>query len=112
MPDLKKSSGFTLVEILVVISLIVILSSLILLVINPTQLFVDTRASTAKTSLVNIAKAAKMYAFENGAFPDDVYRNIPPELISYLSPGAWPGGPFPGSVFDWDNWINFSLSHV
>ncbi|MEK7595007.1 MAG: type II secretion system protein [Patescibacteria group bacterium] len=96
--------GFTLVELLTVMGMLVMLATIILVLINPSKMLEQARTAAAYESLAAIAKAAHTFSNENGYFPSDVNRNLPQEFIEYLSPGAWPNGPFPGSVYDWDNW--------
>lgn len=102
----NKHVGFTLVELLIVISIVAVLSVTLLLIINPARYIENSRYTTAKASLADIARAATIYAADKGYYPADVNRDIPTELIKYVNPGAWPNGPFPGSLYDWDNWDN------
>lgn len=99
-----SSMGFTLIELLVVIAIIAILAAVVLLAINPVRVIEESRTSTAKANLQQIARAAQQYSVDAGALPADTNRSIPTEFMSYLGPGSWPAGPFPGSVYDWDNW--------
>ncbi len=100
----SKNKGFTLVELLTVIAILAVLATVVIFMINPPQLIENSRVAVTKVSLEEVAKAAKMIAADSGYYPADVNRNIPTEIIQHLSPGAWPNGPFPGSVYDWDNW--------
>src|SRR5512138_3676706 len=102
---MKKNKGFTLIEILIVIIVIGLLTAIV---------FVSTRntkekayLSRANVELKTFAYALKMYAFEhNGSYPDDVNRDLPAGLEAYLSTAPnWPNAPWPGSVYDWDNWM-------
>jgi len=55
-----------------------------------------------------LSSAINMYAEDHdGEYPDDVNRDVPPGLGQYLAGGSndsWPDAPWPGSVYDWDNW--------
>ena len=106
MLSLRKENAFTLLELLIVMAIIAILSTVTFLTINPRELTEKSRTSSAKESLQHIANAANIYAANYGMYPPDEVRNIPQAFIEFLAPGAWPGGPFPDSVYDWDNWSN------
>lgn len=48
-----------------------------------------------------------MYLFlidNDGEYPEDASRSVPPGLEPYLGPGTWPDAPWPDSVYDWENW--------
>jgi prepilin-type N-terminal cleavage/methylation domain-containing protein len=100
--DIK--SGFTLVEILIVLSIIAILSSVVLVSVLKAK-----EASyyvAAKEEFNSIRNSIEMYVEKNGDYPPDTDRSVPPGLESYLSSGTWPESPWPGSSFDWDNWTD------
>lgn len=102
----RETKGFTLVELLVVVTIVAILASILFLTFDIVGIRERSRTSTAKASLKSIGDAAYIYAADKGDWPADVYRDLPQDFIQYLSPGAWPNGPFPGSVYDWDNWAD------
>jgi hypothetical protein len=58
----------------------------------------------AEEELNSFHDALQLYRGDNGSYPGDVSRGIPSGLGPYLSPGDWPNGPWPGSVYDWDHW--------
>ncbi len=95
--------GFTLIELLVVIAIIGILATIV--VINVRQSRESGYFVTAKQELGSVAQSLELYADDhNRAYPPDVDRDMPPGLEKYLAPGNWPKAPWPGSVYDWDNW--------
>lgn len=102
--------GFTLVELLLVISIIGVLSTIIFPVIA------DARKSalTAKAQgeFKSLATALEFYANEHGGYPADANRGLPPGIEEYLGPGEWPNAPWPGSVYDWDQWSPAELSYA
>lgn len=104
-----KRSGFTLVELMVVISIIGILVTLGL----PYYTSAKKKAYTsrAKAELREIAIALEEYANDYGGYPPDANRDLPPGLEKYLSSGNWPKAPWPGSVYDWDNWSPSDLAY-
>ena len=105
--DLK--TGFTLVELLVVISIISFLSSIVLASLN-------TARSKARFSLVleqmnSIEKAASLDYSDNNTYAPDVNANMAPSFVpKYLS--VWPTPPCPGWVYDWENWSWMGVARV
>lgn len=102
-----KKGGFTLIELLVVIAIIGILASVVLSSIHGAK----NRAqyNRAVLEMRQMETALFLYSEDHGhVYPNDVSRSIPPGLEVYLhnpsNLGAWPNAPFPGSVYDWDNW--------
>ena len=101
---MKKNKGFSFLELLIVIAIIGILASIIYASNRRTR--DKTHLSRADVELKTFAYALKMYAFENnGVFPPDANRDLPAGLEAYLNTSPnWPDAPWPGSVYDWDNW--------
>lgn len=60
----------------------------------------------AKLEFRSLATAIHLYAEDHGGMPPDVARGLPPGLEAYLAGGHWPDAPWPGSVYDWDNWTD------
>ena len=101
--------GFTLLELLVVVAIIGLLASIILASMKNAR--EKARYSRTKEELHQFATALELYASDhNGMYPADVTRSIPPGLEVYLPGGNWPNAPWPGSVYDWDNWAPADLS--
>ncbi len=101
---MNRNRGFTLMELLVVIAIIGILGSIVVIsVSNARQKAYFSRSLAEFNSL---STALELFKDDNeGAYPDDADRNIPNGLEAYLSTdGNWPTAPWPGSVYDWDNW--------
>ena len=102
---MKKNNGFSLIELLIAIAIIGILSAIVYISIG--RIKEKTYLSRADVELKSFVYALKMYAFENnGVYPADVDRDLPSGLENYLNVAPnWPDAPWPGSVYDWDNWI-------
>jgi prepilin-type N-terminal cleavage/methylation domain-containing protein len=98
----KHTRGFTLVELLLVISIIVLLLNTVLPVLNKGR----DKAYYARAlgEFRSVEASLQQYLNDNGTFPPDANRDIPPGLEEYLAPGIWPDAAWPGSVFDWENW--------
>jgi prepilin-type N-terminal cleavage/methylation domain-containing protein len=99
-----QSKGFTLVELLLVISIISLLSSMIL--VSYKNVTGKAYASKTKQEMKQISYALELYAMDNNySYPCDVSRDLPPGIEKYLSSNhEWPKAPWPGSVYDWDYW--------
>lgn len=100
--SLLPNNGFTLVELLIVISIIALLASVILPALN--DALEVTRVAKAKKELRSIHQSLVLYKNEYGDYPADTNRSIPPGLEEFLAPGVWPSGAWRDSVLDWDNW--------
>lgn len=64
---IKNRSGFTLVELLIVIVVIAILAAITIVAYNGVQS--KARDTSRKTSVANISKALEMYYIQNGRYP-------------------------------------------
>lgn len=107
-PKRDTEGGFTLVELLIVISIIGILSAILI----PSFTAAKNAAyfSRTKVEMRSMSTALEMYANETGSYPPDANRNIPPGIEKYVSGNNWPQAPWPGSVYDWDAWAPSDLS--
>lgn len=98
-PRRQRNSGFTLLELLLVMAILVVLASLstfAILSIKSTSL-----QKTAYLEIQTLSKACKMYKLNVGSFPaklDDLYANP-----SGLSRIQW-GGPYVDEPVSADPW--------
>jgi len=95
--------GFTLIELLIVVAIIGTLSTTITASVGKAR----NRAYLAKATREFHAFQDSMllYLIDHNVYPADVNRNVPAGMEQYLTGGSWPDGPWPGSVYDWDNII-------
>ncbi|HMH30988.1 MAG TPA: type II secretion system protein [Methylomirabilota bacterium] len=105
--NIKRPNGFTIVELVVVITVIGILALITngFIIRNYRE---RTHYSRSISELNTMANAVSLYVAKYNAYPDDVTRDIPAGLKEFVqSDGVnanWPNAPWPGSVYDWDNW--------
>lgn len=98
-----NTRGFTLVEIMVVVTLIGILASLSLPAIQSAGL--RTKASTFQNDARVFSEAFVRYAQENGTFPRN-QRNrdrFPPNMEGYIKSDAWQRTTPLGGRYSWDD---------
>ena len=101
----SRNKGFTLLEILIVVAIIAILAAVVLASIKKVR--EKAYYMRATSEFKSLATAIELYKEVNGYYPPDASRNIPSGLETYLAgfkTGSWPNAPWPGSVYDWENW--------
>jgi len=98
----RNHSGFTLVELLVIIAIIGILASIISISLKSAR--EKAYLAAAAGELRSIAQATEMYVNDYRDYPPDEDRDLPSGVEDYLGPGGWPKAPWPASVYDWENW--------
>jgi prepilin-type N-terminal cleavage/methylation domain-containing protein len=72
MFHLKKSRGFTLIEILIVVAIIGTLGTWLIMLINPGQQFKKGRDAQRKSDIRQMQTALELYRSDNGSYPTDM----------------------------------------
>lgn len=116
----KSKKGFTLIEVLVVVGIIAVISSIFFISIPTAR----GRAQWVKMvgDFKNIEIAAELFRQNEGFYPCDVPPNQDPGtgaatteenkycirkgLIQTGVLSQWPRGPCPGWEYDWENWTS------
>ena len=97
------TAGLTLIELLITIAIIGILATVVLISLSSARH--SAFEARAQMEIRSFASAMQRYFTDYGVYPPDEDRNIPSGLESYLAGDDWPNGPWPESVYDWDNWV-------
>lgn len=80
-PPFRRPVGFTLVEILIVVTLIGLLAALALPAMERVRM--TSRVAVMLNELRTIAQICEQYALENGDWPPDGINRLHPILIEY-----------------------------
>lgn len=87
----RKNAGFTLVELLVVITILGVLMSLLIPAVNSVR--ESARRAQCKSNLSNLGKAARLHLTAQGWFPSNGwghnYQGDPDHGFGGLQPGGW-----------------------
>ncbi len=101
---MKHSSGFTLLELLVVIAIIAILAVVVVLALNPGQLLAQSRDATRVADMATLDSAISLYQTDQLSAPS--YSVGTPSTV-YMSVSAATSGcsglglPSPGTGYVW-----------
>ncbi|MEN9342028.1 MAG: hypothetical protein RIQ54_284 [Candidatus Parcubacteria bacterium] len=72
MKFLRSNSGFTLIEILLVVAAIAILAGIVILAINPNKQLGETRNAQRRSDVNTILNAVYQYSIDTGTLPSSV----------------------------------------
>lgn len=99
---LRRDAAFTLVEIMVVVTIISLLAALSIPALQSVKR--RTIATTLGNDLRTFAAAFDTYATERGAFPAEVAAGVfPPEMVDRIKPVSWNRVTPIGGQYNWDN---------
>lgn len=77
--------GFTLIEVLLVITLLAILAAVVIVAINPARQLANTRDATRTADVHSILSAVHQYASNNGGvFPENIL-SVPQEICRTIN---------------------------
>ena len=86
MLNRKYNRGFTLIEILLVIAIIAILTTIVILAINPSQSLAKTRDLQRKIGISEIDKSLSQYYIDKGHFPSDIVSEVKSICVTGSNP--------------------------
>ncbi len=102
-----KQTGYTLVEITIVITVIGIIAAIVYSITVPNYKE-RTYYSRSISEMNTMQNAFKLYLAKYNDYPPDVVRDVPAGLKEFIQSqqgnSAWPDAPYPGAVYDYDNW--------
>jgi prepilin-type N-terminal cleavage/methylation domain-containing protein len=72
----KRSNGFTLLEILLVVGIIAILAGIVIIAINPSKQLATVRNTERKSDIRQIESAITQYYIDNSRYPDSLTGDL------------------------------------
>ena len=98
----NKKSGFTLLEILLVVGIIAILAGIVIVAINPSKQLATVRNTERKSDIKQISNALQQYYIDNAHYP----TSTPATLTDICDTGS---SPYPASSVTCGSLFNLSV---
>jgi len=100
----NHKSGFTLIEIMMVMVILGLLATVIIVIGRNTM----QSAKIKKTAqdLRALTNAIELYFDRYEHYPADVSRGLPSGIEVFLTSGKLPKGLWNDTCYDWDNWVD------
>ena len=100
--SLRRSAGFTLIEIMIVVAIIAALDAMAISSYLVTRR--NTRSVTFANDISKACNAFELYSIERGTYPPDTMPRIIPDGMQEFLPRMNWAEPTPiGGYWDWDN---------
>jgi len=104
----KTKNGFTIVELLISIVVLVILATIVIAAYDPLGAKQKAQQDRANNELPTIANALKLYIYNNNGYPPETGDTVlPADLIQYINADSnvgLPKGPWANSTYYYDAW--------
>jgi prepilin-type N-terminal cleavage/methylation domain-containing protein len=88
-PIAQNNKGFTLIELIIVITIIAILGATIISFINPFEIQKNSRDSVRISNLNSLAQALELYFAQNKSYPDSLSADNKTSLLAFNSRISW-----------------------
>ncbi len=86
---IKQDKGFTLIELIIVITIIAILGASIISLINPFEIQKNSRDSVRVSNLNSISQALELYFAQNKSYPTNLDSTAKIALENFNSRISW-----------------------
>ena len=95
----RSKSGFTLVEIMIVVAIISLLT--VIGVPGFVKARENARATRVANNLRKFGDSFLMYCIENGKYPVDTHNTLPPGMEGYIQQSVWDSDAL-GGHYNWE----------
>ena len=100
IPPPRRSSGFTLVELMVVVVVIGLLAAVAIPQYERSRR--NAKIGRTAAELRSLSTAFVAYQAAHGALPDDSHAALPAGMDEFISPSVWADGTPLGGSYNWE----------